>query len=89
MSKYEWNYNIEEAPKGEFVKAGVGKFETLKHRPVKIIACSKDGKTVTKSRWIPEGDDISVGQWEFFGSNETPIAWMPYPEHPWGVEDET
>lgn len=77
-----WNYNMDEAPRGHTEKR-----ERKNNKgedvivdvfvPDLIIACSKDGETVTISRWLPEEK-----RWNMFATNEDPLAWQPWPDHP-------
>lgn len=89
-----WNYDMSEAPIGylEDVTRLVGKKKAKAtvtvHRTVQILTCSKDGETVTTSRWVPkppkEGEKLSLeeGRWNMYGTTETPLAWMPWPKNP-------
>ena len=76
----EWNFNMDEAPKGHYeTQETVLKGKTVTrevHIPEKFIAAGKCG-VVTISRWLPKQN-----MWNMFGEKETPIAWQPWPEHP-------
>lgn len=74
----KWNYNMDEAPKGEYKElparnGGVRKV----FAPEKILAAHSDGELVTISNWIPE-----QGRWNMFSKDAPPIAWAPWPDHP-------
>lgn len=76
-----WNYNINEAPRGETVERVLtdknGKSRAVsRHERAVIIAASKCGK-VTMSYWIP-----AEQRWCMFSDKETPLAWQPWPRHP-------
>jgi len=78
-----WNFDMTQAPRGHMetvtrtVKGKEVSFE--QHVPETIIAT--DGKIVTLSRWIPPTDK-SPGRWNMFATNETPMAWQPWPDPP-------
>lgn len=78
-----WNFDISQAPKGREEYVTTGK----KHddgRPIlkkvhiapRIIAAG-NGDVVTVTRWLPD-----AGRWEAFTKDTPPIAWQPWPEHP-------
>lgn len=75
-----WNFDISEAPKGEWVDSHktVGKTVVMQctHVPEYIIAAGNSG-VVTLSKWLPNED-----RWNMFSKNTPPIAWMPWPKHP-------
>jgi hypothetical protein len=77
-----WNFNMDEAPKGEMKLVKFGKNEREIHVPKKIIAT--DGHIVTVSNWLPPQDYRPVGRWNMFNADSPPIAWMPWPEAPVG-----
>lgn len=76
----EWNFNIDEAPKGSYeeytVKTKTGEMRLQRYLAPRIIAAGS-GDTVTVSTWIP-----GSGRWDFFSKDCPPVAWMPFPEHP-------
>ena len=76
----EWNFNMDEAPRGCFkdVTRTVGKNEVTSsvHFPEPIIAAGNGG-IVTLSRWIEKEQ-----RWNMFTKDAPPIAWMPWPKHP-------
>ena len=76
----QWNFNIDEAPRGEFreVTRNIGKNEVTmeEHIPVLIIAAGNDG-VVTPSKWIEKDQ-----RWNMFTKDVPPLAWMPWPTHP-------
>lgn len=80
----EWNFNMDEAPKGDWREAPrmVGKklVNIATHFPVQIIAAG-NGDVVTLSRWLPD-----EGRWNMFSKSTPPIAWMPWPAHPTPTE---
>lgn len=80
-----WNYDMDAAPRGEFVKEtrriGKNDVEVAVHRPVQIIAAGNDN-VVTLSRWLP-----GEGRWNMFSAKTPPIAWMPWPEHPHAAKE--
>lgn len=51
----------------------------------KVILASICGKVIT-SKWLDPSDKERrpVGRWEFFSTNDKPVAWQPYPTHPDG-----
>lgn len=78
-----WNYDMSEAPKGQFVgferKNKDGEVYTVDvYQHVTIWACSGEDH-VTITRWLPDH-----GRWENFATGQTPTAWQPYikPKHP-------
>ena len=78
----KWNYNLDEAPRGENVmrKQPGPKGQEVEREvfiPAKIIACAGDGKTVTVTNWLPKQE-----RWNFFASGEAPLCWQPWPDHP-------
>lgn len=75
----QWNFNIEEAPKGETVEVAVGNKGGVRkvHKSVRILAAADDGETVTLSNWL-EGQQ----RWNMFSKDRPPIAWAEWPEHP-------
>lgn len=82
MKPLEWNFNMDEAPRGEWktkrVKLKSGKFKQVPVYVGKLIIVA--GKTlghVTTSRWLEEDQ-----RWEMFTKNEQPLAWMSWPTHP-------
>lgn len=82
-----WNFNISEAPKGRTDWITTGKTNkdgspVLKrvHVAPRIIAAG-DGGVVTLSRWLPVEE-----RWEMFTKDCPPLAWMPWPEHPYAGE---
>lgn len=82
----DWNFDISQAPRGRMIqkevktpKGGTALRDVF--LPDRIIVASQDGETVTVSHWIPP-TKRSAGRWNLLGSSETPLAWMPFPEHP-------
>jgi len=74
----DWNYNIDEAPKGKHVNILTG-------------GQAKDGAPITKKTFIPhnllvtDGDGLYVGsyimedgRWHRFGKNEKPVAFAEF-----------
>ena len=80
MSMMEWNFDIEQAPKGHYedITKTIGKnvFMTVRHVPIFIIAAGNGG-VVTFSKWLPD-----EGRWNMFTKAVPPLAWMPWPSHP-------
>lgn len=78
----EWNFDIEQAPKGTTttVQKTIGKAVVNQsiHVPALIIASGTDG-VVTLSKWLPKEE-----RWNMFSKNVPPLAWMPWPSHPDG-----
>ena len=79
-----WNYNMDEAPKGRYEKrekvgrnGEVVKFDVF--IPDTIIVASKCEKVIV-SRYL------ETGRWNFFTKGVPPIAWQPYPTHPYKDE---
>lgn len=93
MTDDDWNFNIEEAPKGEWRMVPCGKGMRETHFPVPIIAAGNGG-VVTTSRWVPETRDKNTGKvtsparWNMFTSDVPPLAWKPWPKHPYAADDE-
>lgn len=82
-----WNFDISQAPKGyTFTETRKGKdgkeYPVQVFRAQKIIAASKCG-VVTASRWIPLNERGDGGRWEGFTKDGPPIAWHPWPSHPY------
>jgi hypothetical protein len=85
----EWNYDMDAAPRGRYVKKMVktpkGMVEKEVHEPDLIIAT--EGTIVTLCKWLPP---ITTGpeahrrgsRWTMFATWETPLAWMPWPKAP-------
>lgn len=77
-----WNFNINEAPKGweevKTIKRKDKDIDVSVHNPEYIWAASSCG-VVTKSYWIE-----SEGRWCCFKKGENPIAWQIFevPFHP-------
>lgn len=85
----EWNYDMDAAPRGRYVKKMVktpkGLFEVDVHEPDLIIAT--EGTIVTLSKWLPPITTGPVsrqrgGRWTMFATWQTPLAWMPWPKAP-------
>ena len=78
----DWNFNINEAPKGyyEDVQRTVGKTVVMSvvHVPQLIIAAGNGG-VVTVSKWLDKEQ-----RWNMFSKDTPPIAWQPWPDHPEG-----
>jgi hypothetical protein len=79
-----WNFNMDEAPKGHVTEAPTkckdGSSGTqYGYEFAPVIACDKTGDCVTLTHWLPKQK-----RWNRFATNETPLAWMPWPEHPQG-----
>lgn len=77
----EWNFDIEQAPKGHWSERKVagrgGSERTIKtFHATRLIVASKCG-VVTSTRWIP-GEE----RWEMFMKDSPPIAWQFWPDHP-------
>ena len=78
----DWNFNIEEAPRGEWRKAKriVGKNEVeVDYYDAPTIIAAGNGGVVTPSRWLPKEE-----RWNMFTKDVPPIAWQPWPAHPGG-----
>ncbi len=76
----EWNFDLSQAPKGH-TKVIVGKVrgeEYLKEIwvPDQIIAAGNG--VVTLSHW-----NTKRQAWSMFTEDCPPIAWMPFPKHPY------
>lgn len=77
-----WNFNMDEAPRGEFRDVtrlvGKQKIEVTKpeHFSTAIIAAGSCG-VVTLSRWLP-----SEERWNMFTKASPPVAWQAWPKHP-------
>lgn len=69
----DWNFNMAEAPRGREVIAGKG----TRTIPVPILAAYPDGKTVAKTRWLPDAE-----RWDGMTKDQSPIAWQNWPDHP-------
>lgn len=79
----EWRFDIENAPRGCMVDRLGPKGSTRKvHVPDLVIIAAPDGETVTVSRWIPDEK-----RWNMIGKNETPVAWMAFPSHPFPAHE--
>lgn len=83
MSEDTWNFDMSEAPRGFWTEAKVlsgpkGKERLVRtyHAP-KLIVASRDGKTVTVSKWLPDTE-----RWEMFTQGNPPAAWRPWPVSP-------
>jgi hypothetical protein len=86
----DWNFDMSQAPKGHYVtrtkQLGKKVVSYEVHVPEDIIAT--DGEIVTVSRWLPAVTTGPAhtrrpkGRWNMFGTNETPLAWMPWPTAP-------
>lgn len=77
----EWNYNIDEAPKGEIIKEIVAdprgyKYERESFTPVRVQTATKCGKVIV-THYLPKEQ-----RWNCYGQNEAPIAWAPLLKHP-------
>ncbi len=76
----EWNFNMDEAPKGDYVTTKRGETTTEVFKPVFLLLAAKPD-LITKSYWIPEQN-----RWCAFtapsGSKQQPFAWMLWPEFP-------
>jgi hypothetical protein len=76
----DWNFNINEAPKGGIVETTIqttkGERVTKQYVAPLIIAAGREG-IVTASRWLPEAE-----RWNMFSKDFPPIAWQPWPEAP-------
>lgn len=93
MEEDGWNFNIEEAPKGEWRMVDCGKGQREVHFPALIIAAGSDG-VVTPSKWVPAtfnkvtGKMTSPDRWNMFTGDVPPLAWKPWPKHPFAGKDE-
>lgn len=78
-----WNFDMSQAPRGEtrMVERVIGKkmVEVEEHIPAPIIAAGNGG-VVTMSHWMPK-----AGRWNMFTKAVPPLAWMPWPEHPFAA----
>lgn len=76
-----WNFDINEAPKGHYENVPYehnGKqLSRSTFIPAYIMAASIDGKTVTRSAWMPDQQ-----RWNMFTKEHPPIAWQLWPAHP-------
>lgn len=73
----EWNFKMEEAPKGSYKKVPTKKGDREIFVPDRIIVAGYDGELVTPSYWIPE-----QSRWCMFTKEKPPIAWAHWPSHP-------
>ena len=49
----------------------------------RIIIAVRGCDLVTLSRWLPPKNKVrKIGRWERLATNETPLAWRPWPTHP-------
>ena len=75
-----WNFNIDEAPRGQIVEHEVvrnGKtVKTKAFAPDRIMAASKC-EAVFPTYWVEKEN-----RWSGFCKDEQPLAWQPYPVHP-------
>ena len=78
-----WHTDISAAPRGKMVPTTVktkdGFKPSEKFKPDVIIAAGGCG-VVTKSYWIPDEE-----RWCMFTKDVPPVAWMPWPEHPFAA----
>jgi hypothetical protein len=77
-----WNFNMDECPKSYFVEEEIT--DSLGRKmikqtvvEVKVLLADADSDFVTVSRWLPKEKG-----WNMFTDKQTPLAWMPFPEHP-------
>lgn len=79
----EWNYNVDEAPRGHYVTQKVGKGEQQAHVKEYVILALGEGEQVMRSFWIPEEN-----RWNGIATptpdkaGNTVVAWQHWPEHP-------
>lgn len=77
--------SMDDAPKGGMKtvsrKLGKNLVEMQTHEAPTIIAAASDGMTVCLSRWLE-----NEGRWNMFSKAHPPIAWQPFPKHPFGAE---
>lgn len=83
-----WNYNIDDAPKGEYVERVTttkdGKEKAYREYDAPTIwTASRCGKVI-KSRWIAPNRYTKTGRWDGYSEGESPVAWMEYyiPDYP-------
>lgn len=78
-----WNYNMDEAPKGTHreVSAGLAKDGSPKVRKVyqrvNLLAADGSSDLVTITCWLPDQN-----RWNMFTKEHPPIAWAEWPTHP-------
>lgn len=83
-----WNYNIDEAPKGEYVERVTttkdGKQKTHREYESPFIWTASNCGKVIKSRWFPPNRYTKTGRWDGYSEGKPPIAWMEYfiPDYP-------
>lgn len=78
-----WNFNMDEAPKGGWVKRDTGRKDKAgqpivadEYETVRILAAGSNG-LVTISKWLHES-----ARWEMFSEKSPPKAWQTFPIHP-------
>ena len=75
-----WNRDISLAPRGKYVvvnrKFGKTMADAQVFKPDRVILATKCGK-VTLSHYLPDEK-----RWMMLHTNEEPVAWMAWPEHP-------
>ena len=83
-----WNFDISQAPRGHYEEDTLpgrsGSTRTVRRFvSERVIIATKD-KKVLSSRWSPPdpSERRPNGRWEMIGTNEEPVAWMPWPKHP-------
>ncbi len=80
-----WNFNMDEAPRGSWreVERTIGKNKVVAkvHEAPPIIAADSSGTVVTLSRWVEKD-----GRWNMFTKDAPPVAWKPWPVHPFSEQ---
>lgn len=82
-----WNFNIDEAPRGNTItEIVVVKGETTTRKrfvPDRVLVASPDCGAVIFSNWIPLAENGKDGnRWNNLGSKQIPLAWQHIPPHP-------
>ena len=85
----EWNYDLSQAPRGRCVtKKTKVKDKVVEKKVYEYdLIIATDGRIVTLTKWLPPittGPKVRQrgGRWSMFATNETPLAWMPWPNPP-------
>lgn len=74
-----WNFNMEEAPKGYFKDTEIkikGEVKIVKKYIKENVIVAGEKNTVTVSNWIPSDE-----RWNMFTKDCPPVAWIPFPKH--------
>lgn len=86
-SEYNWNFNLDEAPKGKIVavqrlvvdkdSASGKSLRTVEEYQADIVILASQCRKVIRSYWLPE-----EARWAGFKAGENPVAWQSWPEWP-------